>query len=93
MFKKPIFPPEIAPKTNQVAVTADHAVARHNDGNRIFSICRSHSAYAENVAAIAREFSVGFRKAEADVLKLVPDTELEGGPFKVKRNITGFAGI
>src|SRR5918994_2772204 len=71
---------EPAAVAGEGAVRADHAVARHDDRDRVAAVGEADGADLARVAERERERAVGGRLAIRDAEQQVPDAALEGGP-------------
>lgn len=78
---------EAPPVAGQVAILADDAMARHNDGDRVGGAGASDRANGSGLADGAGDLGVRARGAVGDAAKLVPDAALERGGLHVKRQI------
>ena len=81
-----MFAPDTAAKTDQFAITSDHAVAGNNQGNRVFVVGVAHSPEGPWAADGPGNVSVGGRLTKGNFLQLPPDGFLKIGSFQKQGN-------
>src|SRR5579884_1354942 len=71
----------------EIAVRANHAMTRNDDGNGIRGAGASDGAYGARTAEGAGNLAVRARRAARDALEFLPDAALKCGRLKVERKV------
>ena len=91
MGQQPAFDGQSAAKTDEGTIGADHAVARHNDGDGVGTIGLTHGAGHAGRAQLAREPGIAPGLTEWDEPQSVPDASLERRPLGGQLQLEGLA--
>ena len=80
-----------AGKAGQRAITADHPMAGHDDGDRIAAVGGADGAGRTGLAQALGQLPVGARLAVRDLQQAVPDRALERRAGEVQRQVEALA--
>src|SRR6266581_4272223 len=86
-FEKHLLGGEASAKSCEAAVAADHAMARHDDGNRVAPVRQTHRAHGFGIPDALRELSVGNRFSVGNGAQGIPNAKLKIRPFQRHREI------
>ena len=87
MVEQKFFAIEPAAKAHELAIRADHAMARDDDRDRVLPAGSSDCARQRAIANRRGDFAVGAGLAEWDQGELVPDVSLEPVAIHLKREV------
>ena len=74
MIQQPLFAPDAATESNQLAVAADHAVAGNNQRNRVFVVGIAYGPIGLGAVDGAGHIAVGCGLTKGNFLQLPPSS-------------------
>src|SRR6266581_9124606 len=86
-FEKHFLCGEATANSREAAVAADHAMARHDDGNRVAPVRQTHRAYCFGNPDALRQVRVGNRFSVGNGAQGIPNAKLKIRPFQRQREI------
>jgi len=75
------------PEAGQFSRSADHTMARHNDGQWVFAICRTDCAETRRIADRPRHLTITSSLPVGNREQLAPNPLLKCGPEKMNRQL------